>query len=74
MFTASETELKQQITKLQQVLQAAGISAALLFQDMNLYYYTAAIGTDCLYVPAEDLPIFLSRRREKDLIVMNGRL
>jgi len=56
------SELKDRFQKLQKLMQEAGLDAALLLQNSDLFYFTGSIQQGVLYVPASGEPIYMVRK------------
>jgi Xaa-Pro dipeptidase len=56
------SELKDRCQKLQRLMQDAGLDAALLLQNADLFYFTGSIQQGVLYVPASGEPIYMVRK------------
>ncbi len=56
------TELSQRFESLQARLKNAGIDAALLLQNSDLFYFTGSIQQGFYYLPAEGEPVYLVRK------------
>jgi len=47
------SEIRQRIERLQSLLLSRGLSGALIFQNVDLYYYTGTIQSSVLFVPGK---------------------
>ncbi|MCL2790267.1 MAG: Xaa-Pro peptidase family protein [Desulfobulbus sp.] len=56
------SEIAQRIARLQCRLQAKSVDGALIFDPLNMYYYTGTIQQGIVFVPTEGEPAFLVRR------------
>jgi Xaa-Pro dipeptidase len=56
------SELKDRCQKLQRLMQDAGLDAALLLQNADLFYFTGSIQQGVLYVPASGEPVYMVRK------------
>jgi Xaa-Pro dipeptidase len=56
------SELKDRFRKLQKLMQEAGLDAALLLQNSDLFYFTGSIQQGVLYVPASGEPVYMVRK------------
>ena len=55
-------ELQSRCRKLQQGMAAAGMDAALLVQNADLFYFTGTVQQGFLYLPAEGEAVFFARK------------
>lgn len=55
-------ELEHRCSRMQQLMAAEGLDAAIILQSADLYYFTGTIQTGCLYIPAQGQPLYLVRR------------
>lgn len=55
-------ELEYRCSRLQQAMQSASLSAVMMMQSADLYYFTGTIQAGCLYVPASGQPVYMVRR------------
>ena len=55
-------ELEHRCSRMQQLMAAEGLDAAIIVQSADLYYFTGTIQTGCLYIPAKGQPLYLVRR------------
>jgi len=55
-------EIRGRIGKLQERLQAAGLDAAFLVQNADLFYFTGSIQQGILVVPTQEDPVYFVRR------------
>lgn len=67
-------EIETRIRCLQDLLAQNGIDAGLLFQNMDLFYYSGTMQPGVLYLPAQDDPVLLvkknvERAREESSLV-----
>jgi Xaa-Pro dipeptidase len=56
------TELEARWHNLQKRMQSAGMEAAVVLQNADLYYFTGTLQSGLLYVPAQGDPVYLVRR------------
>lgn len=56
------TELTDRFKSLQRYLLTAGIDAALLVQNSDLFYFTGSIQQGVFYLPADGEPVYLVRK------------
>jgi Xaa-Pro dipeptidase len=76
-----EAEISQRINKLQVTLQKKNISAALITQNVDLFYYTGTMQNGLLYIPSSGRACFyvkksVNRAREESTVEIEalGRL
>ena len=55
-------ELQQRIQNLQTQMAAAGVDAALILQNSDLFYFAGTIQQAHLYVPIDDEPLLMARK------------
>jgi len=55
-------ELEYRCSRMQQMMEAEGLDAAIIVQSADLYYFTGTIQTGCLYIPVKGQPLYLVRR------------
>jgi len=55
-------ELEYRCSRMQQLMEAEGLDAAIIVQSADLYYFTGTIQTGCLYIPVKGQPLYLVRR------------
>ena len=56
------TELEYRCSRLQTLMGEAGLDAAIIVQNADLFYFTGTVQSGCLYVPACGQPLYLVRR------------
>ncbi len=61
-YSTPESEINARIKKLQARLNARDIEAALIMQNMDLYYFAGTIQQGQLFVPAEGNPVLMVRK------------
>jgi Xaa-Pro aminopeptidase len=57
-----KTELEYRIAKLQQHLKTRSIDAALILQNIDLFYFSGTIQQSHLYVPADGEPLLMAHK------------
>jgi Xaa-Pro dipeptidase len=62
--TVPGAELEMRRRNLQRRMIAAGLDAAVVMQNADLYYFTGTLQSGLLYIPAEGEPLYLVRRDE----------
>jgi len=63
MFEPSAEELRTRVNRLQAYLRESDVDGALIFNLVNLYYFSGIIGPGSMFIPAQGEPVFLSRQR-----------
>jgi Xaa-Pro aminopeptidase len=61
-FTASPSEIDTRIDHLKERLETAGIDAALILQNSDLFYFTGTIQQAHLFVPVDGEPLLMVRK------------
>ncbi|MFA7467496.1 MAG: Xaa-Pro peptidase family protein, partial [Desulfotomaculaceae bacterium] len=62
MRLTPRSELMARISKLQQLMTAAGFDGTIIVQNADLFYFTGTVQQSHLYVPANGKPIFMVRK------------
>ena len=62
MRLTPKNELEYRYRKLQTEMAAAGLDAAIMVQNADLFYFTGTVQAGNLYVPASGEPVYLVRR------------
>jgi Xaa-Pro dipeptidase len=62
MELTPHSELQQRIARLQPALQDAGLDAALIIQNTDLYYFSGTVQQSHLYLPAAGDPLLMTRK------------
>ena len=57
-----ESEIRDRIGKLQDILKGKGIAAALIQQLIDRFYFSGTIQDGVIIIPAEGVPVYLCRR------------
>lgn len=55
-------ELEYRCKRLQELMAANGLDAAIITQNADLFYFTGTVQNGCLYLPTQGQPLYLVRR------------
>jgi Xaa-Pro dipeptidase len=55
-------ELEHRCKRLQELMAANGLDAAIITQNADLFYFTGTVQNGCLYLPVQGQPLYLVRR------------
>jgi len=56
------TELEYRCRRLQELMAEQGLDAVMIVQNADLFYFTGTTQSGCLYVPAQEQPIYMARK------------
>ena len=62
MRLTPRSELMARISKLQQLMTAAGFDGTVIVQNADLFYFTGTVQQSHLYVPASGKPVLMVRK------------